>query len=120
MLIWNSRKETGNGFNVEYEALISKYGTDYHQIKHSNTRVNGSLEKLWSGDTFKTAVFQNAQQLDLDGLRGRLLSSSYIPKEDDSRFQTMLEALKALFDRHKKNETIEIQYDTEVFYGALS
>lgn len=118
-LIWNTRKETGREFNVEYEALISRYGTDYHQIKHANTRANGSLEALWPGPKYKTAVFENSQKLDFEGLKGRLVSSSYIPKENHPSFEPMMAELKGLFERAQVDGLVEIQYETEVFYGPI-
>ena len=59
------------------------------------------------------------QRLDFDGLRGRLLSSSYIPREGP-KAETMLAELPALFSSHEREGHIVLQYETKLFYGHLA
>jgi hypothetical protein len=67
---------------------------------------------------FRRVAFANAQRLDRDALRGRLLSS-YTPGAEDPRREPMLRALDRLFDRFNASGHITIDYDTEVYFGTL-
>ena len=55
---------------------------------------------------------------DFDDLRGRLLSSSYIPKSGE-KHDAMLEALPALFSQHARDGRVVLEYDTNIYYGHL-
>jgi hypothetical protein len=48
-----------------------------------------------------------------------LLSSSYMPSEDDPRFPELFRNLRILFDKHSENGKIEILYDTRIFYQQV-
>jgi hypothetical protein len=62
-------------------------------------------------------VFPNAQLLDFDGLRGRLMSSSYAPKSGDERHEPMLAALRELFETTQKDGRVNFAYETRVYAG---
>jgi hypothetical protein len=61
--------------------------------------------------------FPNAQVFDFDGLRGRLLSSSYTPPQGHPQHQPMLAALEKLFATHAKDGEVRFEYLTHVYYG---
>jgi SAM-dependent methyltransferase len=67
----------------------------------------------------REAAFANAQSLDFDALLGRLLSSSYAPREGQPAYRPMVEALRALFDRHADNGRVAMLYDTHLYLGRL-
>ena len=114
-LIWNARRVTGTAFAEDYEALILKFGTDYQQVTHKHANV-GHIQAFLGQHRVKS--FENHQDLDFEGLLGRLVSSSYIPNEGDPRYEGMRAELSDLFDRHQKGGSVRIEYDTEVFYAT--
>ena len=57
---------------------------------------------------------------DFTRLKGRILSSSYIPLTDSPIFSKMILELEDLFNRHQRNGIIRIEYDTEIYYGHLT
>jgi len=116
-LIWNERQTDTNSFLTEYESFLLKFATDYTKVRHENTGEK-ELRNFFRGD-FAVEVFQNEQILDLAGLKGRVLSSSYMPAADDPGYEPMLEALKALFTKYQESGKITILYDTRVNYGQL-
>lgn len=67
----------------------------------------------------KKEVFYNRQIFDFDGLRGRLLSSSYSPPLGHPDHEPLLEALRDLFDRCQQNGQVYFDYETEVFTGEV-
>ncbi|MGB0123861.1 MAG: hypothetical protein WBP63_10545, partial [Silvibacterium sp.] len=62
----------------------------------------------------------NAQDLTLDGLRGRVLSSSYMPQEGDAKYAAMMEAVEALFARHARDGVVRMEYECALCYGQIA
>jgi SAM-dependent methyltransferase len=113
---WNSRRLTGTPFLEGYEALLQTYGTDYTNV--AERYADDARMRSWFGNGFRgSARFEHAKRLDFDALRGRLMSSSYVPKEGDPRHAPMLSALRELFDACAVDGTISFDYDTRVFAG---
>lgn len=117
VLIWNERETDSTPFLQGYEQLLLEFGTDYKKVRHENITTEKLSAFFQKG--YRTAIFENVQVFDFQGLRGRLLSSSYTPNEKHPRFIEMLEKLKRLFAEHQKNDTIEFLYKTKVFYNQL-
>lgn len=114
VLIWNERLLDANDFLREYENLLVKYGSDYETVRHDNIDIK-KLNEFFQND-FSRQTFPNNQTVDFEGLKGRILSSSYMPTETDERFAPMVAELKTLFDKYAENGKIEILYDTKIFY----
>ena len=115
-LIWNERL-TGSVFEREYEELILEYAGDYKTINHKNI-TDKQIGDFFRPQTFQLQVFENEQRFDFDGLKGRLLSSSYIPKEGPGH-GAMMEALAVLFERHAAGGQVRVGYETKVYTGNL-
>ena len=116
-LMWNERQLDTTAFLRDYERLLIEYGTDYAAVRHENI-TKETLRKFFRAD-FEEAVFSNSQTVDFDGLRGRMLSSSYIPSEENPRFAEMIKNLESLFAEHAENGKIQILYDAKIFYGRI-
>ncbi|CAB3770540.1 class I SAM-dependent methyltransferase [Paraburkholderia humisilvae] len=116
MLMWNSRLLEGSPFLSGYEALLQRYGTDYQAV--AERYGDDASMAAWFGDAFvHKGHFPNAQLLDFDGLRGRLMSSSYAPKAGHPNHEPMLVALRELFDRTAHDGMVEFTYQTRVYVG---
>jgi len=113
VIIWNERQLDSTPFLIEYEAFLLKYALDYDKVRHENTDA-ASLRRFF-GRSFDSAVFPNEQTFDLDGLIGRMLSSSYMPSETHALFAVMVGHLAALFANHAENGKIKVFYDTNVY-----
>jgi SAM-dependent methyltransferase len=113
-LLWNERQLDTTEFLREYEKLLLKYANDYENVRHEN------IDQQKLGDFFETeynrATFPNYQEFDLAGIRGRVLSSSYMPAEDDPVFPALEKELKELFAKHSENDKIKVFYDTNIYY----
>jgi SAM-dependent methyltransferase len=117
-LIWNTRLRNGSSFLEEYEQLLNKFGTDYAKVNHSNISPD-QLAAFFKEREMKEARFKISQEVDFEGLSGRLLSSSYIPVLGHPSYEPMMAELRSLFDRNKQNGKVLIDYETEVFWGEL-
>lgn len=114
VLIWNERQLDTTPFLIEYEQLLLKYANDYEKVRHENID-EAKLESFFR-QPFGQKTFANRQILDFDGVKGRLLSSSYMPNETDEKFEPMIKDLAALFAKYEQDGRIAILYDTKVFF----
>lgn len=118
VLFWNTRRVDGTPFLVAYEQLLLEFGTDYTQVDHRH--VDAATLEAFFGGPYESRVFAQEQVFDFDGIRGRLLSSSYVPSPDSPRHAPMLEALRRIVDAHQQDGRVRLTYDTELFFGVLS
>lgn len=117
VLIWNVRRFTDAGFGTDYERMLIEFGTEYKEVEHK-TITKSDYDDFYPGK-YKIVKFSNKQTLDFEGLKGRLLSSSYSPDENSRNYKPMLKRLKEIFDKHRVNETVELKYTTEVYCGKI-
>jgi SAM-dependent methyltransferase len=118
-LVWNLRRLDSTPFLRDYEAFLRRWSTDYEEVSAQYANQT-SLRALFGEAGWQERRFDSAQHFDLDGLRGRLLSSSYTPKEGDPRREAMLAALPAVFAAHGHEGQVAFEYDTRLFLGRLS
>jgi SAM-dependent methyltransferase len=116
-LIWNERK-TDSEFEQEYDALIIKHARDYVKVDHRNIDTE-RIAAFFNPEQVHLEIFQNKQVFDFEGLKGRLMSSSYMPAKGDEGFEAMIADLQSLFDRFQEDGVITISYDTKVYSGKL-
>jgi SAM-dependent methyltransferase len=118
VLVWNDRRTGGRPFLEDYERLLNKYGTDYKAVSGKYAE-EAMLAALYGPSEMLTKTFDNEQVFDFEGLRGRLMSSSYVPQPGHPDYDPMLRELEALFRRHQRDGRVVVAYDTKVFYGKL-
>ena len=116
-LIWNERQLDSTEFLREYEKLLLTYANDYEKVRHEN--VTEEVLEGFFRQPFRQQTFENVQVLDLDGLKGRLLSASYMPTEESPTFEPMNAELTSLFAKYAERGRIELLYDTKVFFTQV-
>lgn len=97
---------------------LATYGTDYTQVSHKQIDP-ATIGGFFAPHAWHVRRFENTQMFDFEGLKGRLLSSSYTPEPTQPRYQPMLDALVALFATHRRDDRVAFEYDTTVYYGQL-
>ena len=117
ILIWNERK-TNSDFEIAYDQFIIKHAIDYVQVDHRNIDT-ASIVAFFDPLPVHLEIFVNQQIFDFDGLKGRLLSSSYMPALNEIGYDAMIEDLKLLFAKYQKENLIAINYDTKLYVGQL-
>ena len=119
VLIWHDRDTEATPFLRAYEAFLLQYSTDYTTVAHNKVANYGALERFFSPDAMHLIVQETAQHFDYEGLRGRLLSSSYAPREGPQA-DAMLEALPELFNTYVDNGRVTLDYRTRIYFGHLT
>ena len=117
-LIWNERVTTTTRFLVAYEQLLKDYSTDYEQVDHR--RIDEDvIRDFFGSDDFRLKRFKNVQVFDYEGLKGRLLSSSYAPEEGRPSYEPMLAELERIFQTYQDEGKVVFEYVTQMYYGQL-
>lgn len=117
VLLWNER-EIISVFEKAYDQLILQYARDYVQVQHRNIDVQ-HIEAFFNPQPCTLKIFPNYQLFDFDGLKGRLLSSSYMPLPGDQQYEGMIGDLQQLFEQYQEQGNIRMNYSTRVYAGRL-
>jgi SAM-dependent methyltransferase len=118
-LIWNERLTEGDAFLEGYEQLLARYGTDYAEVDHR--RVDAAeLDRFFEHHYWTAAEFPNAQEFDLEGVRGRLESSSYVPEAGTAAHSALITGVSGLFARCSTQGHVTFRYRTVVYTGTLA
>jgi len=116
-VFWNSRRLDGSAFLEGYETLLRRFGVDYDRVAERH-QDDAAMRRWFGAGLHDFAEFPNAQSLDFDALRGRLLSSSYAPPPGHPRHAAMVAALRELFDATARDGRVELVYRTRLFVGV--
>ena len=95
--------------------LLLRHAAEYAQIAAS--RADEASMRRFFGGAMELAVFPNRQSFDLEGLKGRLMSSSYAPEPGHPQHEPMMAGLRELFGRHEHRGQVAFPYRTLVYFG---
>jgi len=116
-LIWNIKKSKDSPLMQEYEKLMIYHGKDYKELRHEN--VGEKEFNILFDNGYKIKFFDNEQVMDYDGLKGRILSASYIPADGEPGYESVIIDVKKMFDKHNQNGFVKIFYIAEIVWGRI-
>jgi ubiquinone/menaquinone biosynthesis C-methylase UbiE len=114
VLFNNCRKSSNNQFMNEYSELVSKYSQ-----KEFSFSLNTDLPGFFAFKPIHETVFYNPQVFNLERLKGDLVSYSYIPTEEEPRFNTMLSEFEVLFEKYNSKGALTFEYETVLQYCKM-
>jgi len=117
VLMWNVRRLDSTPFLRAYDQLLTRFGTDYLAVR-CEAMDDRVIAGFFGGPFVKRTIY-NFQEFDFPGLRGRLLSSSYVPAAGEPNHAVILEGLREVFDAHAVDGCVRLEYDTQVYFGKL-
>lgn len=124
VLIWNDRLIDTTPFLKAYEQLLLTYAIDYTQVNHRNidSKQIAHFFSFFTSSKENSGEIHlnNAQQLNYNGIKGRLLSSSYVPSEGNVNYSPMLAELEQIYKQYNQNGEVSFDYDTAIYYVRLS
>ncbi len=116
VLMWNERRSAG-AFEKEYASFIERFGNDFVPFEK---RIDADqIAEFFAPAKMLLKSFDNFQSFDLEGLTGRLLSSSYMPLKGEDNYEPMIQELQHIFDRHQLAGKVTITYETKIFAGEF-
>src|SRR5580700_5299238 len=119
VLIWHDRDTKATPFLRAYDDFLQLHGTDYQRVNHKTVASADVITRFFAPNSVEFISQQTQQHFDFDGLRGRLLSSSYVPKEGAAA-EVMLQKLPELFAKFEKQGQVVVEYETKIYYGHLT
>ena len=117
LLVWNNRRTAESAFLQEYEKLLLDHCPQYADVGNKHYEEN-ALREFFDGAGYHRVCLGYQQRLDLAAFVGRVFSSSYTPASGAARAQ-LKQATHQLFNRYATNNTVQIDYNTEMFLGCL-
>lgn len=118
-LVWNLRRHGASPLMAGYDALVRRTSDESERITRQKV-TDEDLRAFFGNDRHRVESLAHGQVLDREGLRGRLLSSSYAPRRSDPGCAAVIAELDALFDRHQRGGRVEFLYETRIHLGHLS
>jgi len=115
-LVWNERRIDTSPFLAAYESLLKEHATDYHWVNHVNIGTD-VVADFFAPAPLHVATFPNSQFFDLEGLKGRAFSSSYVPNKGQPGHDDVIIGLEAIFQNHAENGLVEFEYLTNIYYA---
>lgn len=116
-IVGNGPKRSGTPFREAYARLTSEHRTDDGGGAYKD--MPGMVEAFFGEDGYETASFPNALSLDLEGLKGLLLSHSSVPAEGEPGSEAMLRDLEEAFHANEAGGRVTVEYVTWVYCGRL-
>jgi SAM-dependent methyltransferase len=118
LLMWNERDTEGDALQAEYDAMLEKYIPDYRSLAHKSLTPE-AITAFFNGAAVDHFSLPNEQTFTLEALKGRMTSSSYIPKPPSPVYDALSAELEELFNRHQKNGTVRFVYRTNGWLGRI-
>jgi ubiquinone/menaquinone biosynthesis C-methylase UbiE len=118
-VIWNTPVLGEDEFGRGYEKIKSDFGTDFDRVRHEQIEKTSRFDTFFGAGRWQKRSFSNFQTLNFTGLKGRVHSSSYMPKATHPTYAAMIAAVQELFDRCQKGGVVRMDYETELFLGQL-
>ena len=115
-VVYNTREIGRSPFMADYDKMLIKYCPEYEGVVKQYISLRKAKEFFGTDDVTRF-VCGNFQIFDFKGLKGRLLSSSYTPKENQPGYQLLLDNLERLFEKYQENGQVQFLYETKMYYG---
>jgi len=112
-LAWNERLVEGP-FLDGYEAALQRYSTDYAKVDHRQVD-DAAMDRFFGPGKWQLATFPNDQPFDLEGVLGRMHSSSYVP----AGCEEMDAEVGRLFEQHQEGGRVVFRHVTKVYFGQV-
>jgi SAM-dependent methyltransferase len=118
-IFWNTRDGAASPFMQGYEALVERHATDFRSVFHGKVREE-EIAAFFAESATGPVVEQRfpwCEALSLKSLRGRTLSSSYLPNSGPAG-DAMLADLHALFESYEEDSVVTMAYTAGLWLGA--
>ena len=114
-LVWNQRK-INNPFQKAYDQMLRIHVPDYDKVNHRKID-NGKIGSFLDPFGYQRFSFENHQHFNLEGLAGRMQSSSYAPTPEMPQYAELMDALREIFQQYAIEGYVKFEYETLVHIG---
>ncbi|RAJ77567.1 methyltransferase family protein [Chitinophaga dinghuensis] len=113
IIMWNVR-ELNTDFAIAYENLLATYGRDY-TADGRDVASEHKTTSFFHPCKFEKVTFSSREELSYEVLKGRLLSTSFVPAEEEEDSIPMMVTLDAIFDRYQESGKVSFDYTTTLY-----
>ncbi|MBV8253119.1 MAG: class I SAM-dependent methyltransferase [Chitinophaga sp.] len=113
VIMWNVR-ELNTDFAKAYEHLLATYGRDY-SADGRDVASEHKTTSFFYPCAFEKVTFSRKEELSYEVLKGRLLSTSFVPAEDEEDCMPMMATLDDIFDRYQEDGKVSFDYTTTLY-----
>jgi len=115
-VVWNEREEA-EGFGAAYQRIVDTYKRERRPVSCKSI-TPGMLNAFFAPEPPGWLRVRQGCHYTLEGIIGRMRSSSYMPYEPDGAHD-MIAALEKAFDAHAANGQVELEYQAVMCYGRF-
>jgi len=119
LLVWNIRDASVSPLLRDYDTLLAAHAPEYTGGSAEKRADPQALGLFFGGDGYRRFTAPYCQWLDFDGLKGRMLSSSYCPKPGAPQHEPLMRGLRELFDVHCQDGRVRFDYLTQAFAARM-
>jgi SAM-dependent methyltransferase len=117
VLMWNDRVH-GSPFNNAYETFVQQFSTDYNEVNHRNV-TDELIRSFFEPAIASRSEFHHHRMMDFDGIKGLLLSSSYMPNATHVQYAAMIQELEHMFKKFQQKGIVQLEYVSRVYCGRI-
>lgn len=115
-IVYNYRKK-GGAMQDAYEELVA--GHSRRNAPDTNDVDDAYIGKFLGRGQVKKFVMPNSQTLDVEGLLGRLVSSSYMPPRGSPLWKGIKKDVRKVMREHGSRGAVQLKYETTLYLGRL-
>ena len=116
VFIWNQRKKPATPLLQAYREFLRVYCPDFDSV----ARRRRDARELLCRSGFRLKMLEYKEMLNLDQLKGLVLSLSVSPGEGDPRYGPMLSALEELYEEHQIKGLLHFDYSTAAYFRRVA
>lgn len=116
-IVWNERVETPGSFAEAYQRIVDTYRREHTPVSRSQ-EIDSLLNSFFAPHVPLRSYLEHVQFFDLEAIKGRIMSSSYMPNEGPES-APMLAALEKAFAEHAFDGLVSMEHKTIVCHAPL-
>lgn len=120
LLVWNERQSATTRLARALEELLVNTLPEYYEQLEHHPVPKDLVAELLGHREFDSKRISTTQLLDRKQFLGRMLSNSYSPSAEDTRYEEFVACLHELFDANQAGGRISLDYETVSFFGSFA
>ena len=116
LLVWNERRTDSSPFLRQLENLLLRHVPAYAG-QQKDAGESDAIASFYGTSNYGYETFDNCQVLNWEGLKGRLLSTSFMPDDSQPEYHNLLKSLHRGFRAHAIGGQVKVDYVTKLYYG---
>ncbi len=113
VIAWNNR-DLEDDFQKSIESVFNKYLPKLEKVEEQ--KFGKGIEEFFAPQKPHYELLKYSQNFSFEDLLGRLRSSSYFPEEGSEVYLKIVEEVYQIFNEFQKDERINFNYKTQVFW----